>query len=98
MRSIFIIPILAGLVAIPATVSTASAHDRVLSGAALGATAGVVIAGPVGAVVGGVAGAVVGGPPLTPYVGHRHHGTFVNGRACYDMQNRRIECPPIRRY
>jgi hypothetical protein len=97
MRSIFIIPILAGLVAIPATVSTASAHDRVLSGAALGATAGVVIAGPVGAVVGGVAGAVVGGPPLTPYVGH-HHGTYVNGRACYDMQNRRIECPPIRRY
>jgi hypothetical protein len=97
MRSIFIIPILAGLVAIPATVSTASAHDRVLSGAALGATAGVVIAGPVGAVVGGVAGAAIGGPPLTPYVRH-HHGTYLNGRACYDMQNRRIECPPVRRY
>ena len=97
MRRIFIIPILAGLVAIPATISTAGAHERTLTGAALGATAGVIIAGPVGAVVGGVAGAVVGGPRLSPYVGH-HHGTYVNGRACYDMQNRRIDCPPIRRY
>lgn len=96
MRRIFIIPILAGLVAIPATISGASAHERTLTGAALGATAGVIIAGPVGAVVGGVAGAVVGGPRLSPYVGH-HHGTYVNGRACYDMQNRRITCPP-RRY
>jgi hypothetical protein len=90
MRRLLIIPLLAGLLAIPA--ATANAGDRDLTGAALGATAGVFIAGPIGAVVGGVAGAVIGGPPL-PHHGHRYHDRD-HSRVCYDVNNHRVKCPP----
>lgn len=97
MRTLYIIPIVAGLMAIPAT--TASADDRALTGAALGATAGVVIAGPVGAAVGGVAGAILGGPPL-PHVAPAYgvDRRYAYDRECFDIDGRRVVCPPVRHY
>lgn len=48
------------------TVSTAaSAQERTLTGAAIGAGAGAIVAGPIGAVAGGAVGAFVGGPRLS---------------------------------
>lgn len=43
----------------------ASANERTVTGAAIGAGAGAIVAGPVGAVAGGVIGATVGGPRVT---------------------------------
>jgi osmotically inducible lipoprotein OsmB len=60
----------AAAIAVIALPTTASAQDRTLTGAAIGAGTGLVIAGPPGAVVGGVAGAVIGGPDLRRH--HRH--------------------------
>ena len=57
----------AAAIAVIALPTAASAQDRMLTGAAIGAGTGAVIAGPPGAIVGGVAGAVIGGPNL------RHH-------------------------
>ena len=48
------------------TISTAaSAQERTLTGAAIGAGAGAIVAGPVGAVAGGAMGAWIGGPRLS---------------------------------
>jgi osmotically inducible lipoprotein OsmB len=55
----------AALVALAAAPLAASAQERAVTGAAIGAGAGALVAGPPGAVVGGVAGAVIGGPRLT---------------------------------
>lgn len=55
------------------SVSTvASAGERTLTGAAIGAGAGAVVAGPIGAVAGGAIGAFVGGPRISPRRGHKH--------------------------
>jgi len=48
-------------------------RDRTVTGAAIGAGAGLVVAGPPGALVGGVIGAVVGGPKVGYYQGHRSY-------------------------
>jgi osmotically inducible lipoprotein OsmB len=45
--------------------TTASADERKLSGAAIGAGVGAIIAGPAGAVGGVIAGAWLGGPRIT---------------------------------
>ena len=68
MHKIFIVAAFAALTAIPA-----SAQERAVTGAAIGAGTGAAIAGPPGAVVGGVAGGVIGGPRVSG----RHH------RACW---------------
>jgi osmotically inducible lipoprotein OsmB len=68
MRKLYIVAVLAALIAHPA-VANAELRERTLTGAAIGAGAGAVVAGPVGAVVGGVGGAVIGGPSITH---HRH--------------------------
>lgn len=62
MRKIYVA---ATLVALAGFSVTASAQERTVTGAAIGAGTGAVIAGPPGAVVGGVVGAVVGGPRLS---------------------------------
>jgi hypothetical protein len=64
--------------------TAASADDRVLTGAAIGAGSGAVIAGPPGAVVGGVIGAVVGGPEVHFY---HHHRVHVDGQRHYYLEN-----------
>ena len=61
MRKIYVV---ATLVALAGFIAPASAQNRTLTGAAIGAGTGAIIAGPPGAVVGGVAGAVIGGPNL----------------------------------
>lgn len=45
--------------------AAATAQERTVTGAAIGAGTGAVIAGPPGAIVGGVAGAVIGGPRIS---------------------------------
>ena len=63
--------ILIGMMAVAAIATasaTANAGERQVTGAAIGAGAGLVVAGPVGAVVGGVVGYTVGGPRIS----HRH--------------------------
>ncbi len=55
--------------AVPAT-----AQERTMTGAAIGAGAGAIVAGPVGAIAGGAIGAVVGGPRVSRV---RH------GRTCW---------------
>lgn len=62
MRTIMI----AGTVALAlvAMSGAASAQERVVTGAAIGAGIGAVLGGPPGAVIGGVLGASVGGPRL----------------------------------
>jgi hypothetical protein len=64
---------IAAAAALMGIATSASADDRVLTGAAIGAGSGAVIAGPPGAVVGGVIGAVVGGPEVHFYHHHRVH-------------------------
>ena len=76
-RKKFIIAV-AAATAVACIVASASAEevtirDRTVTGAAIGAGAGLVVAGPPGAVVGGVIGAVVGGPKVTYYQGHRSY-------------------------
>lgn len=65
MRRIFIAGIVSAFAAMAAFPVTASAQERTVTGAAIGAGTGAVIAGPPGAVVGGVAGAIIGGPRVT---------------------------------
>lgn len=65
MRKIFIIGIGATFAALAAFPVAATAQERTVTGAAIGAGTGAVIAGPPGAVVGGVVGAVVGGPRIS---------------------------------
>ena len=63
--------IMIGMLAVAAIAAgsvTANAGERQVTGAAIGAGAGLVVAGPVGAVAGGVIGATVGGPRIS----HRH--------------------------
>jgi len=63
MRKILIIgATFAALAVLPVT---ASAQERTVTGAAIGAGTGAIIAGPPGAVVGGVIGGVVGGPRIS---------------------------------
>jgi osmotically inducible lipoprotein OsmB len=45
--------------------TSASADERKLSGAAIGAGAGAIVAGPAGAVAGVIVGAWLGGPRIT---------------------------------
>ncbi len=45
--------------------SAASAQERTLTGAAIGAGAGAIVAGPIGAVAGGAVGAWLGGPRIS---------------------------------
>lgn len=52
---------------------TASAQERAVTGAAIGAGAGAIVAGPVGAVAGGAVGAIVGGPRISRVRHYRHH-------------------------
>lgn len=75
----FIIAI-AAVTALVGASTLASADDRVLTGAAIGAGSGAVIAGPPGAVVGGVIGAVVGGPEVHFY---HHHRAYTDGQRHY---------------
>jgi osmotically inducible lipoprotein OsmB len=64
------IPIAGTIGAALITASTASAGERTLTGAAIGAGAGAIVAGPIGAVAGGAVGAWVGGPRVTRR--HKH--------------------------
>jgi hypothetical protein len=66
MRKLFMAAALIGLIALPVA-ANAAPSERTVTGAAIGAGAGLVVAGPPGAVVGGVAGAVIGGPRVTSY-------------------------------
>jgi osmotically inducible lipoprotein OsmB len=68
MRKLYLVAVLAALMAVPAT-ANAYVRETTVTGAAIGAGAGAVVAGPPGAVVGGVIGGVVGGPRITH---HRH--------------------------
>jgi hypothetical protein len=68
MRKIYIA---ATLVALAGFSANATAQERTITGAAIGAGAGAAVAGPPGAVVGGVAGAVIGGPRLSRRAYHR---------------------------
>jgi hypothetical protein len=63
MRKIFIA--MAALTMVAITVPAASAQERTMTGAAIGAGAGAIVAGPVGAIAGGAIGAVVGGPRIS---------------------------------
>jgi hypothetical protein len=74
MRKIFIASIAAAFLALSAP--PASAGERTITGAAIGAGAGALVAGPVGAVVGGGIGAVVGGPRIS----HRHRHCWRDNR------------------
>ena len=64
--------VVAGIAA-SASAEEVTIHDRTVTGAAIGAGAGLVVAGPPGALVGGVIGAVVGGPKITYYQRHRSY-------------------------
>jgi osmotically inducible lipoprotein OsmB len=79
----FIIAITAAT-ALVGIATSASADDRVLTGAAIGAGTGAVVAGPPGAVVGGVIGAVVGGPEVHYY---HHHRVHIDGARHYYLEN-----------
>ncbi|HWJ99122.1 MAG TPA: hypothetical protein VNR41_00250 [Xanthobacteraceae bacterium] len=56
------------LVAMPLS---ASAGERTVTGAAIGAGAGALVLGPVGAVAGGAIGAWVGGPRISRTTAHK---------------------------
>ena len=76
-----------GIAAIAAVVSIptlASAEGSTVTGAAIGAGAGLVVAGPPGAVVGGVIGAVVGGPEIHYY---NHHRVHIDGQRHYYLEH-----------
>ena len=64
-------------------VTSASAQDSTVTGAAIGAGTGLVVAGPPGAVVGGVIGAVVGGPEIHYY---HHHRVHMDGERHYYLE------------
>ena len=61
--------------------SIASAQERQMTGAAIGAGVGLVVLGPLGAVAGGAVGAAVGGPRVSR-----------SARACWRDKNGRRHC------
>lgn len=62
MTRIFITAALAAMLGVMSV--TAQAQERAVTGAAIGAGAGLLVLGPIGAVAGGAVGAYVGGPRL----------------------------------
>lgn len=62
MTRIFITAALAATLGVMSV--TAQAQERAVTGAAIGAGAGLLVLGPIGAVAGGAVGAYVGGPRL----------------------------------
>jgi hypothetical protein len=63
MRRIFVT--VAMLATLGVTTVGANAQERAMTGAAIGAGAGLLVLGPIGAVAGGAVGAYVGGPRIT---------------------------------